>query len=97
MDETSCFESDISSILADSDFLEEIFESDSPFSRPSSSRLPGMTSSPAPDTTVVAAYKPPDPKRGGRHISLGIYVQCCPLTIDYKLKKPYSYRSIFQV
>ena len=95
MDETSCIESDLSSIFADSDFLEDIFESVSPFTRPLSSRwLSGMTN---PDTTAVAAYKPPDPKRGGRHISLGIYVGGCPLTTDYKLKKPYSYRSIFQV
>ena len=94
MDETSRIESDLSSIFADSDLLEGIFESVSPFTRPSSSQLPGMMD---PDTTAVAAYKPPDSKRGGRHISLGIYIGGFPLMIDYKLKKPYSYRSIFQV
>ena len=58
MDETSRFESDLSSILADSDFLKEIFESDSPFFRPSSSRLPGMTSSPAPIPQLLLHISP---------------------------------------
>ena len=78
MDETSRFESDLSSIFADSDFLEEIFESDSPFTRPSSSRLPGMSSSPVPDTTAVAAYKPPDPKRDGKHFLLVSTLEAAP-------------------
>ena len=87
-------ESDLSLIFSDSECLEDIF--DSVFTRPSSSRLPSMSDSTVSATTVVAAYTPPDPKRGGRN-HLGIYVGGCPLTIDYKLKKPYSYRSIFQV
>ena len=96
MDNISRIESDLSLIFSDSEFLEEIFESISPFTRPLSSRLPGMSDSTAPATTVVAAYTPPEPKRGSRN-HLGIYVGGYPLTINYKLKKRYSYRSIFPV
>ena len=106
MDDISLIESDPSSILFSDnsnlldELIEDIFDSTffgSTFTRPLSSWLPSMSDSTASATTVVAAsYTPHEPKRGGRN-HLGIYVGGCPLKIDYKLKKPYSYHSIFQV
>ena len=69
MDETSRFESDLSSIFADSDFLEEIFESDSPFTRPLSSLLPGMSSSPALIPQLLLRISP-QTLRGAAHTFL---------------------------
>ena len=87
----------LSSIESDhSQFLDDLVANAlSPSARSPSPQFSVMSASDAAPSTGPTEL--PLPKRRGKDLYLGAYVGGCPLTIDYKLSKSYSYRSTFQV